>query len=165
MITLFITLIVISISGGNDALGSSGNSCLQHFLILSNIPYPHSDNPQPDYQKSENPSEIFEDVQKGIIPKDVGAFSKHIAYQIYIDLRLLERGYFSANQAIYILQAFFGSRHVVNFKFSTISIEGETPYATGGGLFTIRGRRESFQIYVGLSQQNRHWVITQFNVY
>lgn len=165
MMTLFITLIILSISGGNNVLEISRISSSKHFSNVSIFSYHHSSYPQQEDQKFESPSEIFEDVQKGIIQKDVEAFAKIIARQVYIDLRSLERGYFSANQAISILQAFFDSRNIVNFKFSSISTKGKMPFATGGGILTMRGRRESFQIYVGLSQQNRHWVITQFNVY
>ena len=165
MMTLFITLIILSISGGNNTLGIGRISSSKHFFDVSIFSDDHSSYPQREDQKFESPSEIFEDVQKGVFQKDVGIFSKKIAPQVYIDLRSLERGYFSANQAISILQAFFDSRNIVNFKFSSISTKGKMPFATGGGILTMRGRRESFQIYVGLSQQNKHWVITQFNMY
>lgn len=110
-------------------------------------------------------SVIFHDIQNGLLAGDVKLFSKHFGRQVSIDLPTDEAGYFSNNQVTYILQNFFGSRRIIQFKFSTIDETELGPFATGGGIFMSRGRRENLQIYVALSQAGNRWVISQFNVY
>ena len=110
-------------------------------------------------------SSVFADIQKGIQSEDVQVFLRHFATQVYVNLRNVENGYYSANQAGYVLKNFFGARRVANFRLSTVSEDGSAPYATGAGSFMHRGRRESLQIYVGLTKAGHQWLISQFNVY
>ena len=110
-------------------------------------------------------SALFSDIHTGIVSVDVKKFSTHLAKQVYLNLRGVESGYFSQNQAFYILDSYLSARHVVQFTFSTINGAGPTPYATGGGIFMRHGRREIFQVYTSLSKQDDQWVITQLNVY
>jgi hypothetical protein len=116
-------------------------------------------------KQSVDTSLIFNDIQQGLAQSDIKIFSNHFARELYLNLRGGESGYYSSDQASYILQNFFRSRRTINFKFSTVSEVGEMPYATGGGIFLKRGTRETLQVYVGLTKYHEKWVITQFNVY
>lgn len=108
---------------------------------------------------------ILADVQQGIQTEDIALFLRHFAVQVYVNLRNVESGYYSANQAQYVMKNFFGSRRVMSFKLSTTNEDETAPYATGAGLFMHRGRRETLQVYVGLSKVGHQWLISQFNVY
>lgn len=110
-------------------------------------------------------SALFDDVQSGIVAGDVKKFSMHLARQVFINLRGMESGYFSRNQAFYILDSYLSARRVVSFTFSTMNDSEPVPYATGGGIFMRRGKREIFQVYTSLSKQDGQWVVTQLNVY
>lgn len=110
-------------------------------------------------------SHVFSLVQKGIQNEDVEVFSGCYASQVNVSLRELESGYYSANQAQYVLKNFFGARRVVTFKLSTVVVDEVSPYATGAGSFVYQGKREVLQVYVGLTRAGHQWMISQFNVY
>ena len=108
---------------------------------------------------------IFKDVQEGIRKSDPNAYSRHFARQVYLNLPGREGGYFSENQAAYILKDYFKQQRPLSFKFSTMSEEETTPYATGGGRFFHRGNAEILQVYVALKKSEDRWMIAQFSVF
>jgi hypothetical protein len=114
--------------------------------------------------ESSSPSELFTLVETAVRSADVASLAKSFGRQVYVNLKGGESGYFSANQASYILQSFFTPRRPLSFSFSTIQLEGD-PFATGSGTFLLKGTRETLQLYVSVSRQGDRWVISQFNVY
>jgi len=106
-------------------------------------------------------SEVEDNVQRGT----VAGLARYLAPQVYLDLPGRDGGYYSANQARSIMQEFFRLRRVLHFKLSSKGTTHETPFATGGGTFINHGNRSAFQVYVSLSFLEKHWVISQFNVY
>ena len=108
---------------------------------------------------------ICDDIQHGLASGDIQLLSKHFNRQVYLNLRGVDGGYFSINQAFYILQNYFRNHKVKNDSFSTISDIEESPFATGGGTFFQHGNTDIFQVYVALTKINGQWVVSQFNVY
>jgi hypothetical protein len=117
----------------------------------------------PDLESS-SPSELFTLVETAVRGANIPSLAKSFGRQVYVNLKGGESGYFSANQASYILQSFFSPRRPLSFSFSTIQLEGD-PFATGSGTFLVKGTRETLQLYVSVSRQGDRWVISQFNVY
>lgn len=113
---------------------------------------------------SRQPDEIIAVIERGISRSDLESFTQYFSRQVFISLRNGESGYFSNNQAAFVVEDFFKSRRVLHFKFTTIHTDAE-PFATGGGLFLQKGNRETLQVYVALSKPDDRWLITQFNVY
>jgi len=108
---------------------------------------------------------IFSTVQEGLAAGTVGVFSQHIGQQVFMNLRGGESGYYSANQAYYVLENYLKTRKLANLNFSTIGESGENPYATGSAGFSFRGTREFAQVYVSLARSGDRWIITQINIY
>jgi hypothetical protein len=108
---------------------------------------------------------IFESIQEGLRAGNVGVLSPYFGSQVLCNLRDGESGYYSANQAFYLLQNYFSTRRLVAFDFSTIGESESNPYATGSVSFNVKGRREVAQVYVSLSQAGDRWVISQINIY
>jgi hypothetical protein len=108
---------------------------------------------------------IFEDVQKGITSANANLFALYFSKQVYLRLRDIEEGYYSSNQTHSIVQNFLNSYQVIKFRFTSEGGNDAVRYATGGGTFLSRNKRESFQVYVSISKIEDRWVITQFNVY
>jgi hypothetical protein len=96
---------------------------------------------------------------------EINNLASALAREVTINIRNAESGLFSSNQSVVILQNYFASRRVLQFEFTTKQNEREPFYATGGGKFSIKGRREHFQIYVGFTIKDGRLVISQFNVY
>jgi hypothetical protein len=109
--------------------------------------------------------ELFSTVQQGLASGSAGTFSAHLGPQVYVNLRGGESGYYSANQAHYVLENYFKSRRLVNVKFSTIGESDANPYATGSATFVERGARSLAQVYVSLTRSGDRWIITQINIY
>jgi len=85
--------------------------------------------------------------------------------QVSVSVSGIETGLYSATQAKLILRDFLSVRKFTGFKFSTMNLRSGMRYATGGGLYMLRGTLYRFQIYVSLSSSGGRWVISQFNIY
>jgi hypothetical protein len=109
--------------------------------------------------------EVFDAFQRGLVGGDVSAFSAYLAPQVYLNLRGAESGYFSANQAYYVLQDYLGARRVRAFQFTTYGDSDSSPYATGPGRIESRGNTDQVQVYVSLSKSGSRWVLGQINIY
>jgi hypothetical protein len=121
---------------------------------------------QPQTISNENYArDILNDIEVGIQRNDVDIIAGHFLKQLSLSLPGTESGIYSTNQAISILQNYFNTLHVISFKFTTIQDRTEMPYATGGGVYVARGKKESFQVYVALRAVHGTWIVTQFNVY
>jgi hypothetical protein len=118
-------------------------------------------------RERDNPvaSVIFGKLQSGILSGDPTSFSEHLAKQVYLNLSDRESGFFSQNQAEYILKDYFKTRRILSFRFTTMSEVEGTPFATGGGTFLRRGTQEILQVYVALKKSGDGWVIAQFSVF
>ena len=108
---------------------------------------------------------IFESVQEGMRGENIGMFSQHFGSQVLCNLRGGGSGYYSANQAFYLLENYFRARRFVAFDFSTIGESDTNPYATGSVTFNAKGAREVAQVYISLSLAGDRWVISQINIY
>jgi hypothetical protein len=129
------------------------------FLLLVPIATPQRS------AQNHGPRPVFSEIQQGIATGAISSFSHHFHTQVHITLRGGESGLFSSNQAYYLLLNYFRPRKTTGFSFSTYGDSGNSPYATGGVVFNVRGARESAQVYVALSNIGGRWVITHINIY
>jgi hypothetical protein len=108
---------------------------------------------------------VLAQIESGISSGDGGRLVSHLGPQLYLSLRGFDGGYYSSNQAAYILRNFFSTNRVVAFSFSTVGGVGSNPFATGRGQFITPRGRESLQLYVSLTFHEGRWVIAEFNAY
>ena len=108
---------------------------------------------------------VINDVERGIGSGSVTEFSAHFPSQVSISLRGEGSGTYSSNQAYYLLDQFFRQRRFTGCKLSTVGESGGTPFATGSASFTLKGGRETAQVYLSLSRSGDRWVISQINIY
>lgn len=109
--------------------------------------------------------EIFNSAERAFSRASIRSMTSHLAPKVYISISGGESGYFSANQAHYILDNYFGSHRPVTFSFNTFGESSSNPYATGRGSIVYRGSRQDVQVYVSLTQAGSRWVISQVNIY
>jgi hypothetical protein len=109
--------------------------------------------------------QILTEIQAGIAKGDASLFADHLGPQVFLSLKGAEGGYYSANQALYVLQGFFSVHRPISFAFSTQGEVEDSPFATGRGFFTAKGQRESAQVYVSLTRSEGRWVVAEFNIY
>jgi hypothetical protein len=115
-----------------------------------------------DNSRQKNPAElVLTEIEKGIAKGNVPAIFSHLSPQTYFSLTNGIRGYYSSNQAYYILEDFFKVYHVISFRFHSIQSEEGNPYATGIYSYEFKGKRESAQVYISLKNTGKSWKIIQ----
>jgi hypothetical protein len=107
---------------------------------------------------------IFNDIESGILTNDVKKISMYFSPQPYISLINGVNGYYSSNQAYYILEDFFTTYKVVSFKIGETKNEESVSYGKGDYYFEKKGKREVAHLYVTLSKTGSKWHITQISI-
>jgi len=136
----------------------SGNSYLfpQHNNLQQNL--------NTDSKKVKIQSVIFNDIEQGIVSNDVKKISQYFSPQPYISLVSGVNGYYSSNQAYYIMEDFFNSFKVVSFKMEDTKTEGTVSYGKGDYYFEKKGRREVAHLYITLNKSGNKWYISQISI-
>ena len=114
--------------------------------------------------KVKTQSIIFNEIEAGILKNEVKSFSQYFSSQPYISLINGVNGYYSSNQAYYILEDFFNSFKVVSFGFEEKKIEESVSYGKGTYYFEKKGKREAAHLYITLSKSGSKWYITQISI-
>jgi len=115
-----------------------------------------------DYSNQGNSAEvILSEIEDGIAKGNITELFKHLSSHTYFSLTNGIRGYYSSNQAYYILEDFFKIYHVLSFRFHSKQIEEENPYATGIYFYEFKGKRETAQAYISLKNTGKSWKIIQ----
>src|ERR1017187_1443682 len=104
---------------------------------------------------------ILTEIESGIAKGNIAEIFRHLSPQTYFSLTNGIRGYFSSNQAYYILEDFFKVYQVLSFKFHSTQTENGNPYATGIYLYEFKGKRETAQVYISLKNAGKSWKIIQ----
>lgn len=149
MKTLFFYLVIIFSVSANNYLFSQNNNFRQNLNTDSKVKIQ---------------SVIFNDIESGINNSDVKKFSPYFSSQPYISLINGVNGYYSSNQAYYIMEDFFNSFKVVSFKMDEKKIEQSVSYCKGDYYFEKKGRRELAHLYITLSKSGNKWYITQISI-
>lgn len=118
----------------------------------------YASTPQAKRTPSKN---VFKEIEEGISEGNVEKFSAHFSGQTYLSLSNGTSGYYSNNQAFYVLQDYFKINKASTFRYVSLYDEGETPYATGVYTHEYRGRKSTTQVFISLQFQGSSWKITQ----
>ncbi|MFN3871989.1 MAG: DUF4783 domain-containing protein [Ignavibacterium sp.] len=107
---------------------------------------------------------VFDDIEISIREGNISRLSKYLGTQTYFSLSNGVNGYYSPNQAYYILEDFFNLYKVTAFKFNQISRDKASPYATGTFSFDNKGKRNTAKVYISLKKIGDKWNITQLTI-
>ncbi len=134
-------------------------------LISPLVPSPSTQERDSILRQSGSAREILAEIE-GIIQRGEGeGLSRYLSPHVYISLKGSEWGFYSSNQATYVLWKFFSTYKPISFSFSTYGEVESNRFATGRGYFSSKGVRESLQIYVSLALREGRWVLVEFNAY
>lgn len=116
--------------------------------------------------KTINPAvnKIFSEIETAFSLGNVSTLSEYLGPQTYFSLSNGINGYYSTNQAFYVLEDFFKIYKIVAFKFNNIQSGGNNPYATGEYVFELKGKRETAKVYISLKPAGNSWKITQITI-
>ena len=118
-------------------------------------------------EESENPviDSMIAVIETALRSSSPAGIRPLLASRIAMNIRGLESGAYSANQAVSILEHYFSSRTTLSFSFSRKDFVGAQPFATGRLSYSRRGTRETAQVYVAFMKQENRWVVSEFNLY
>ena len=133
-------------------------------LNLVHSAYSQNFNPKTKNNKQSESRQIFTDVGNGIANQDVESIARYFSSQTYLSLSNGISGYYSSNQAYYVLADFFKIYRVTAFRFDNIQFDSNNPYATGEYQFEYRGKRDMAQVYISLKKTGKNWKITQITI-
>lgn len=106
---------------------------------------------------------ILEEIEKAISKGDVNKVSEYFSSQPYLSFLGGVNGYYSSNQAYYILEDFFYEYKVISFTFENKRVEESVCYGTGLYSYEREGKRETAHLYVTLNKVGNKWYITQIS--
>ena len=149
MKTLFLTVVIGFLVSGSSSLFPQHNNLQQNLSTDSKVKVQ---------------SIVFNDIEKGIVSNDVKKFSQYFSPQPYISLVNGVNGYYSSNQAYYIMEDFFNSFKIVSFEMAETKTEGTVSYGKGDYYYEKKGRREVAHLYISLSKSGNKWYITQISI-
>lgn len=109
-------------------------------------------------------SVILSEIETSIQDNDIQTLSKYFTSQPYISLINGVNGYYSSNQAYYILEDFFKTYKVVSFSFDEKKAEESVSYGRGAYYYEKKGKRETAHLYITLNKAGSKWYITQISI-
>lgn len=107
---------------------------------------------------------VLNSIENGIARGDVNKIIGFFGTQTYLSLTNGINGYYSSNQAYYVLEDFFSDYQASSFRFEDIQADKANMYGTGTYTFTVRGKRAEAQVYISLKQNGKKWKITQLTI-
>lgn len=107
---------------------------------------------------------IFDEIENGLSNGRTASISDYLSAQTYLSLANGVNGYYSSNQAYYILEDFFKFYRVIIFKLQNITTDVNSPYATGTYSFNYRGKKGTARVFVSLTKSGNNWKISQLTI-
>jgi hypothetical protein len=136
-------------------------------LLFSSITFSQQNDPKSENKlKSQNQleTEVYGEIESGIREGTVSGVAKYFGSQTYFSFSNGINGYYSSNQAFYVLEDFFKLYKVTSFKFDHIKSDKTSSYATGKYGYDHRGKRGNAQVYISLKKIGNNWNITQLTI-
>jgi Domain of unknown function (DUF4783) len=136
------------------------------FLCMYGYAQENLTNKKSDNEKSQEISSdsIFSSVRQGILERNVETFSKYLSSQTFLNLANATSGYYSSNQAIFVLQDFINNYEASSFNFNELNQDEQNPYATGVLQFLNRGKEDSANVFISLKKTGSGWNIKQITI-
>jgi hypothetical protein len=103
-------------------------------------------------------------IESAIANRDIESLSNHLGSQTYLNLPNGISGYYSANQAYFVLDDFLKTYRLTSFSFDEINTNSNTPFATGTYEYDLKGNRNSARIYLQLRNTGNGWKINQITI-
>lgn len=107
---------------------------------------------------------VFSEIESGISSGKASSISPFLSGQTYLSFSNGVNGYYSSNQAYYVLEGFFKIYRAISFKLQSVKTEENVPYATGIYYFDHRGKRGAARVYISLNKSGNNWKISQLTI-
>ncbi|MDP3150807.1 MAG: DUF4783 domain-containing protein [Ignavibacteria bacterium] len=119
--------------------------------------------PEQEEQNQKKEPQIFSDIEQTFSSGNISLISAYFPSQIYLSLSNGVNGFYSSNQAYYILQDFFQIYQPINFKFTQRSYS-ENGFATGIFTFENRNKKGTAQVFISVEFSGAKWKISLITI-
>ena len=107
---------------------------------------------------------ILDDIESGISNTQTSDISPYLNSQIYLSFINGISGYYSSNQAYYVIEEFLKEYKVISFRFNKFKLNTTAPFAVGTYYYEHKGNRYEAKVFVTLKFTNKSWQITQISI-
>jgi hypothetical protein len=104
---------------------------------------------------------VFMDIGEGLNYSNVYTVVAYLGGEIYLNISSEDKGYYSSEQAKYILENFLSNYHSDGFKWRNSSKSDDYAFATGIFKYKKNGYINKFVISVSLNYIDDTWLIDQ----
>lgn len=104
---------------------------------------------------------VFIDIGDGFSYNNLYSITPYFENEIYLNITGEDKGYYSSDQAKYILDSFLNNFICTNFKWRNSSRSDIYAFATGKFKYTKNGYSNAFDISISLNYNNESWLIDQ----
>lgn len=103
-------------------------------------------------------------IEEGINDNSVDKFASYFSQKNYLSLNNSSIGYFSNDQAYYILKDYFSINQPISFKLTNIITDVSNPFASGTLKFIQKGIRKTATVFISLQWIDDKWKISQITI-
>lgn len=114
--------------------------------------------------KTKEAQKIFLRIEDGISSASVDKFSNYFHSRNYLSLKDGAAGYFSNNQAYYVIKDFLSVHQPVGFKLTNIVTDSTSPFAAGTLRYYSKGIRGTAMVFISLQWIDNQWRISQITI-
>ena len=137
-------------------------------LIIGGQDYSAQEDPSKKNLNSESQKklaiEILDVVEQAIANSQPDSIFPYLSVQTYLSFLNDVNGYYSSNQAYYILENFFKEYKVIGFRINNVELNTLTPFAMGICYYENNGNRGEAKAYITLKLTETSWKITQITI-
>lgn len=114
--------------------------------------------------RSSDINKILIKIEEGLSTGSVDKFSVYFNAKNYISLANGSSGYFSYNQAFYIIKDYLSIYKPISFKFTNIVLDTNSPFAAGNLKYNNNGIRGNAIVFVTFQMIDNQWRISQITI-
>ena len=133
------------------------------FLMTFQMANVFAGKPVQEIQNQKKGIQIFSDIERTFSSGNISLISEYFPSQIYLSLSTGVNGFYSSNQAYYILQDFFQLYQPIAFKYTQRS-ESENGFATGVFTFESKNKKGTAQVFISVEFSGAKWKISLITI-
>lgn len=103
-------------------------------------------------------------IEEGLSTASVDKFSGYFNSKNYLSLVNGPSGYFSSNQAYYIIKDYLSIYKPISFKFTSTVLDTKSPFAAGNFKYNNNGIRGSATVFITFQMIDNQWKIAQITI-
>lgn len=114
--------------------------------------------------KARDINKLLIKIEEGLGTASVDKFSGYFNTRNYLSLTNGSSGYFSSNQAYYIIKDYLSIYKPISFKFTSSVLDTNSPFAAGNLKYNNNGIRGSATVFVTFQMIDNQWKISQITI-